>query len=269
MIASICLGLALIPFTQTKVVQPPAIAPWLIAVVAITFLVVGAVVWYYVMKRVRVMTVEYAFAIMTAYAATDALRTLVLDHLPWWQQASISVASYLFFVYGYIKLVRKMQESWYWTLKLAWISNLYMIVFYAALGTLIGALIPPIAALLILIGAAIYDWVAVRKAGNMIFMANYFTKQRMFPGIVIPKEDPEKFAMLGGGDIFFIILVSTAFFKSNPIVMFTTAIGMTAAVIGLFVLSKKDKFYPALPYILSGCVIGLGAAFWLFRVIRW
>lgn len=79
-------------------------------------------------------------------------------------------------------------------------------------------------------------------------------------------------AILGGGDIAFPLfftgatLISllgkgfsvTAAYASSLIVV----AGATAALGGLFVLAKKDRFYPAMPFISAGCFVGYGVL-WL------
>jgi len=75
-----------------------------------------------------------------------------------------------------------------------------------------------------------------------------------------------KTAILGGGDIAFPLIFegavmeglitqglskSSAFIHSSIIILTTTiALGL------LFILAKKDKFYPAMPFITAGCLVG-------------
>jgi presenilin-like A22 family membrane protease len=82
----------------------------------------------------------------------------------------------------------------------------------------------------------------------------------------------QKTAVLGGGDIAFPLIFSgvalewllrmgytksAAFLHSNIITLFATL-----ALIGLFIFAKKDRFYPAMPFLAAGCFIGL-AVMWL------
>lgn len=90
--------------------------------------------------------------------------------------------------------------------------------------------------------------------------------------VPLPKKivnSSEKIAILGGGDIAFPLLFSgvvmqalildgaakiEAFFQVQIIVMFSAiALGL------LFSYGKKDRFYPAMPFISAGCFIGYGA----------
>ena len=49
------------------------------------------------------------------------------------------------------------------------------------------------------------------------------------------------------------IIGSTAFFQSLVITLTTTI-----ALALLFIFAKKDKFYPAMPIVTIGCLIGYG-----------
>jgi len=85
----------------------------------------------------------------------------------------------------------------------------------------------------------------------------------------ITKGVPEKKnAILGGGDIAFPLLFTgavmeslivkgfsqTAALQQSLIITFTTTIALAL----LFVFAKKDKFYPAMPFVTAGCLIGYG-----------
>jgi presenilin-like A22 family membrane protease len=89
------------------------------------------------------------------------------------------------------------------------------------------------------------------------------------------RETGAKTAILGGGDIAFPLLFSGVVMKAlftnhtwlNPgditklaALQYTLIITLTttAALLLLFVLAKKDKFYPAMPFIFAGCLAGFG-----------
>ena len=81
--------------------------------------------------------------------------------------------------------------------------------------------------------------------------------------------ESNKIAILGGGDIAFPLLFSgvvmqslildgatkmQAFFLTQIVVIFSSiALGL------LFLYGKKDRFYPAMPFISAGCFLGYGA----------
>lgn len=140
--------------------------------------------------------------------------------------------------------------------------------------------------LLLLISA--YDIYAVWHAGFMQKMAKYqIEKLKVFSGFFVPylgkkekallkKSQNSKatkgkqrkinvnLAILGGGDVVFPIILSGVVLASFGIFhAFIISVGATLALTYLFYASQKGKFYPAMPYITVGCLIGLGVGFLL------
>jgi presenilin-like A22 family membrane protease len=75
-----------------------------------------------------------------------------------------------------------------------------------------------------------------------------------------------KTAILGGGDIVFPLiftgavmnglilngLTKSAAFMQASIIILTTTIALAL----LFIYAKKGKFYPAMPFVTAGCLVG-------------
>ena len=117
---------------------------------------------------------------------------------------------------------------------------------------------------------SVYDMYAVWTTKHMIKMAKFQAKLRIFAGLLIPYKLPKpgkgkrlvkvKTAVLGGGDIGFplifagVVMKTFGFWNAMLIPPFTTI-----ALLLLFVKGKKNKFYPAMPFISIGCVVGFGA----------
>ncbi len=139
---------------------------------------------------------------------------------------------------------------------------------------------------LLLILISIYDIYAVWHAGFMQKMAQYQIKKlKFFTGFFVPYmgkeerkilektrkegkvEDKNKkikvnVAILGGGDVIFpIILAGVVFNILGLLQALIISIGATLALAFLFYISKKGKFYPAMPFISAGCFIALGIAY--------
>lgn len=145
---------------------------------------------------------------------------------------------------------------------------------------------------LLLVIIAIYDAYAVWHSKHMVKMANFQTEAKLFAGLTVPYkpkennkvdikvtipsgsdfnsvEKSEKIAILGGGDISFPLIFSgivmqslimefgvdktLAFFETQIITVFAAL-----ALLLLFIYGKKDRFYPAMPFISAGCLIGYG-----------
>jgi len=157
------------------------------------------------------------------------------------------------------------------------IHNLTEIFVYTGLTIIILPFLNITSAITLLIVISIYDMYAVWKSKHMIKLAKFQTKSRVFAGLMLqyaPKTTKKKVrgtsnkknAILGGGDIAFPLLFSSAvmenlilnglpkniaFIQSSIITLFV-AIALTI----LLLKSEKDKFYPAMPFVSAGCLIG-------------
>lgn len=138
-------------------------------------------------------------------------------------------------------------------------------------------------ALLVII--SIYDMIAVWKSKHMIKLAKFQTKSKVFAGLLIPYQMPGhiknqgkarltkiKTAILGGGDmgfpLFFSGIVMQNLVLENIDKGISNFLGMAylkaliipvfvaIALLILLVKSKKDKFYPAMPFLTAGCIVG-------------
>lgn len=131
----------------------------------------------------------------------------------------------------------------------------------------------------------IYDAWAVWHSGIMQRMAKYqMQKVKVFAGLLIPqfitkngiinpfsksmnKKKKMKIgvAVLGGGDIVFPMLLAGVLLHSG-FVDYSIAVILGAAL-GLFMLiaySEKAKFYPAMPFIFTGCLL-MSLLFWIIQ----
>ncbi len=145
-----------------------------------------------------------------------------------------------------------------------------------------------ILALLVLI--SIYDMWAVWRSGIMQKMAKYQINQlKIFSGFFVPymskklrkkikkmkkskskKKVKVNMALLGGGDVIFPLITAGVILKTRVALPFglhefVGGLGPALFVIGgamlglgyLFFFSKKKKFYPAMPFITLGILLGL------------
>jgi presenilin-like A22 family membrane protease len=80
------------------------------------------------------------------------------------------------------------------------------------------------------------------------------------------KQASVRQAILGGGDIVFPLIFSGAVFTqllqqglSHAVALFSALTVSMATLISLyllFLLGKKNKFYPAMPFVSIGCFVG-------------
>ena len=156
------------------------------------------------------------------------------------------------------------------------VHNLTEIFIYGGLAAIFVPIMNVFSAFIMLLVISGYDMFAVWKSKHMIKMAQFQTKTKVFAGLLIPyrlrkkgkgKKVQVKNAMLGGGDIGFTLIFAGVVMK-DLMLMNTVGIGFIKALIIpivvsialflLFVKGKKDKFYPAMPFLTSGALIGYG-----------
>ena len=178
------------------------------------------------------------------------------------------------------------------------IHNITELFVYAGLAIVFVPVLSVAHMIILLLLISLYDMYAVWKSGHMVEMAKFQTKSSVFAGVNIPYSlgrKPKKgektvkvkvrSAILGGGDIGFPLLFSGVVMQSlanMPSVSALVDPSMSAASRGillsslllpkvlviticttialgaLFYFAKKDKFYPAMPFVSAGCLIGYG-----------
>ena len=175
------------------------------------------------------------------------------------------------------------------------VHNLTELLMYAGIAVFLVPLLNILWAAILLIIISLYDIYAVVKSKHMIRMAKFQAKSKVFAGLFIPytpkkqvisaevgkviesakslkttkaskKRIEKKNAILGGGDIAFPLIFTGVVMESlvvqgltkisalyqSLIITLTTTIALAL----LFFFAKKDKFYPAMPFITAGCFLG-------------
>jgi presenilin-like A22 family membrane protease len=258
------LGLIAAPYVDRRV-EPLTIDPLLLAGMVIGLMLVGATMWYFLIKKTKIQ-IDDVFITLTAFVIADlAAHFGVGSSGNWIDNMLALLAVFLIVMSFYAYIVKQMQASWEGTKRYMWASNLFNVLFISAAACLIGSMAPPIAAVLIFAGAAVYDAVAVWKLGTMQVMAHAFLDKRIIPGVGFAKEEEGKFGILGGGDLFFLVFVPVAFFKSSPVMMFWLMGAEFVGLLALFAMSRKEKSYPALPYMFAPIVVVLMTLFVMTR----
>jgi presenilin-like A22 family membrane protease len=166
-------------------------------------------------------------------------------------------------------------------------NNLSEIFIYAGIAVILVPIMNMLSAVALLVIISVYDFWAVVKSGHMVELAKAQSKLKVFAGLQIPYKLPSlhkkikklktklpkikirtarkvKTAILGGGDIAFSLIfagvamkylggadIALGLQKALIIPVFTTiALGY------LFYIGKKNKFYPAMPFLTAGCLLG-------------
>ncbi len=162
------------------------------------------------------------------------------------------------------------------------IHNMTELLIYPGIAAIFVPILNFYTIIILLILISIYDIWAVWHSGVMQKMAKYqIDKVKVFSGFFVPymsdkvktkiqkiKKSKKKnkkvkvnVAVLGGGDIIFPIItagIMYGFFSKTPILAASLVIlGATSGLAYLFFFAKKRKFYPAMPFITTGILIGI------------
>ncbi|PIN76049.1 hypothetical protein COV18_01345 [Candidatus Woesearchaeota archaeon CG10_big_fil_rev_8_21_14_0_10_37_12] len=151
-----------------------------------------------------------------------------------------------------------------------WVHNASELFLYGGLAAIFVPMLNVLYAFILLLGVSLYDAYAVWKSKHMVKLAKFQTKSGLFAGLLIPYERikrPKKgvktiskkvrIAVLGGGDIAFplffsgAVLAATGFFDAVLV-----TVGASAGLLFLLYIGEKDRFYPAMPFLTVGCLLG-------------
>jgi presenilin-like A22 family membrane protease len=162
------------------------------------------------------------------------------------------------------------------------VQNLTELFIYGGLAAIFVPILNLFWVFMLLIAISIYDMIAVWQSKHMIKLAKFQTKSKVFAGLLLPYKRPQKLpklpkgryklkkvniktAILGGGDVGFPLIFAGVVMKDlmlvNPeligfLKVLIIPVFVSIALLMLFLKSKKDKFYPAMPFISIGCIIG-------------
>lgn len=255
-------------FGNVIVERPPSqgIIGYIIAAILI-----GTLLLLFLIKLKAIRVWKFWFFLSVWFLLTFALNPLLTDKFAW-------IVALLLAVW---KVLRPSPI----------IHNVTEVFVYGGLGSLL-VLIDGFKAwhaLILLLVISVYDMIAVWKIKHMITLAQFQTNSKVFAGLLIPytrKKEKEKKrikvtktekiipaapqvnnAILGGGDIGFPLIFAGVVMKDLMLVntewlgFLKTLIIPLLVSIALFILflkSEKNKFYPAMPFLTVGCLIGYG-----------
>lgn len=165
------------------------------------------------------------------------------------------------------------------------VHNLTELFIYPGIASVFVPLLNFWTAIFLLALISIYDMWAVWRSGLMQKMAKYqINELKVFGGFFIPyiskkvrmqlnklskeelknKKIKANIAILGGGDVIFPIIVAGVMMKYFGFLGgVLTIVGASLGLSYLLFAAKKKKFYPAMPFITAGILIGIFAS-WIF-----
>ncbi|MEM2121146.1 MAG: presenilin family intramembrane aspartyl protease [Candidatus Woesearchaeota archaeon] len=177
-----------------------------------------------------------------------------------------------------------------------YIHNITELFIYGGIAAIFVPIMNVFSALALLIIISIYDFIAVYKIKHMVTLAKFQSSENVFAGLYLPystkdskimvkfrkkqigqndelrvknrsykqkriktdlRSDSE-IAILGGGDIALPLIFAGVILKTYGLLSsFIIVSFSTIALSYLLFKSEKKKFYPAMPIITLGCVVGL------------
>ena len=156
------------------------------------------------------------------------------------------------------------------------IHNLTELFIYGGMAVIFVPILNVLFAAILLVLISVYDVFAVRGSKHMIKLARFQAASNMFAGFTIPKslgqltgsiktsggkeldgKSGSGVAILGGGDIGFpLIFAGTVMTQHGIMESFLIPVFAAIGLATLFLISKKGKFYPAMPFVSAGCFVG-------------
>ncbi len=235
-------------------VLPEQQAPWYMFIA----ILVGTLIFFFLMKF-------KLFGLWKIWFFIAVFFTLTYAWVPFLGRAGLFIA----ILFAYFKIWRPN----------IFIHNFTELFIYGGLAAVFAPILTTRTAIILLILISLYDMYAVWKSKHMIKLAEFQKESKVFAGLYVPyslksfmkpisKQKPKgkvkrtktikvQSGLLGGGDMGFpLIFAGTLLIKygllKTMIIPVTTAI----ALFLLFYYAKKDKYYPAMPFVSAGCLIG-------------
>ena len=157
------------------------------------------------------------------------------------------------------------------------IHNIAQVLMYSGIAILLVPLFDVTWIIALLIIISLYDIYAVFKSKHMVKMALFQAKSKLFAGITIPLKKAKRVkgkkirlreAIIGGGDVAFPLLFAGIVMEN----LMKSAVSMEIAFLKVLIIpivvsltllfllikGKEGEFYPGMPFITTGCLIGYG-----------
>ncbi|MBS3092755.1 hypothetical protein J4466_05045 [Candidatus Pacearchaeota archaeon] len=164
------------------------------------------------------------------------------------------------------------------------VHNITELLIYPGIAVVFVPLLNTWTIITLLIIISVYDIWAVWHSGFMQKMAKYqINELKLFAGFFVPylnkkqrelvreakakksklkKSMKVNLAILGGGDVVFPIITAGVIFRTLGLLpALIVSLCATISLFILFVFAKKGKFYPAMPFITAGLLVGIGLAY--------
>ena len=249
--------------------EPPKMEPEVgFANIAIS-LVIAIIIFFLLMKIQATTLIRGWFTFVSLITISIALNALLITFFP-----KIDLGLGLEF----IALGLALPLTFYKIFKMNLIvHNFTELLIYPGLAVIFVPILNVWAIIVLLLIISVYDMYAVWKSSFMVGLAKYQIQNlKIFTGFFIPyltKDQLAKFkaikktskkknvkvslAILGGGDVAFPLIFAGVILRASGIIPALVIVTFsTLALMALFAYSRKGKFYPAMPFLTIGCLIG-------------
>ncbi len=251
-------GVRQIEYSSTAIGERPETTPESTFVMIITGLTIGTLLLLLLIKYNKVNIWRYWFLIGSALMIAMALNVILPTLIAWLIAVTLAIL--------------RIKKNNVFT------QNSAELLMYAGLAVFLVPMLNVVLMLILLVLVSIYDMYAVWKSKHMITMAKFTSKNNLFPGLSLnysnkvdittkkTSKKKKKTGVLGGGDVAFPLLFSGVVmtslietgmpkiiaFQHSLIIVLTTALALAL----LLLLGQKNKFYPAMPFLTTGLIIG-------------
>ncbi|MDY6766101.1 MAG: presenilin family intramembrane aspartyl protease [Candidatus Nanohaloarchaea archaeon] len=160
------------------------------------------------------------------------------------------------------------------------LRNVLDTVPFAGAGALFGAVLGVQAVLVFAALLAVYDYIAVNRLGHMVTLAKEGAASDTLMGFQYPKSgdvsdaavsdlstgtetgrEGQRIGMLGGGDVVMPIVIAVSLIPLFGVGAAVSVVAGSAAALFVFLTviqaRESEQFYPAIPVVGSGAVLGL------------
>jgi len=136
-----------------------------------------------------------------------------------------------------------------------YVHNLGEILIYGGIVSLIAPIFNITSIIVLMILISIYDFISVNITKYMIKLVSIQQKDGFFTGII--SNFKKDFSILGGGDIAFPLLFATIALREVSMIHALSIIyGSVIGIFTIMIFGKRKKYYPAMPFITAGSILG-------------
>jgi presenilin-like A22 family membrane protease len=162
---------------------------------------------------------------------------------------SVFVGDVMAMIGAFILMVMRFRDSD------LYVHNIGEVLVYGGVAAIFSPILTLFSIGILMILISIYDFIAVFVTRHMVTLAEGQRDIGIFSGLLLKYKDEA--GVLGGGDIAFPLLFAAVAMKEiGTLASLFSVYGATLGLISLIILGRKNKYYPALPFITLGSFLG-------------